>query len=110
MAHRLHAMGILTCAEMQQITLGKLQNEFGVKQGQTLYHMCRGEDKREMKSDHIRKSISVDINYGIRFTNEQEMYKFTQELSVEVSKRMEEIHVRGRSLTLKLKIRAKDAP
>lgn len=49
------------------------------------------------KSDHIRKSISVDINYGIRFTNEQEMYKFTQELSVEVSKRMEEIHVSHRN-------------
>lgn len=49
-----------------------------------------------MKSDHIRKSISVDINYGIRFTNEQEMYKFTQELSAEVSKRMEEIHVSHR--------------
>ena len=48
------------------------------------------------KSDHIRKSISVDINYGIRFTNDQEMYKFTQELSAEVSKRMEEIHVNRR--------------
>jgi len=106
----LHAMGLRTCDEMQQITLGKLQNEFGVKQGQTLYHMCRGEDKREVKSDHIRKSISADVNYGIRFANEQEMYKFTQELSGEVSKRMQDINVRGRSLTLKLKVRAKDAP
>ncbi|KAI9564501.1 hypothetical protein GHT06_008240 [Daphnia sinensis] len=110
MAHRFHALGVNTCLDMQQVTLGKLQQEFGQKQGQTLYYMCRGEDKRSLKTEHIRKSISADINYGIRFANDQEMYKFVQELSSEVSKRMEEINVRGRLLTLKLKIRAKDAP
>ncbi|XP_046443006.1 DNA repair protein REV1-like isoform X2 [Daphnia pulex] len=110
MAHRLHGMGVRTCVEMQQVSLGKLQQEFGQKQGQTLYHMCRGEDKRALKTDHVRKSVSADINYGIRFANDQEMHKFVQELSIEVSKRMEEIHVRGKLLTLKLKIRAKDAP
>lgn len=41
----------------------------------------------------MRKSVSADVNYGIRFTNEQEMYKFTHELSMEVSRRMDEIHV-----------------
>ncbi|XP_045030014.1 LOW QUALITY PROTEIN: DNA repair protein REV1-like [Daphnia magna] len=110
MAHRFHALGVNACLEMQQVTLGKLQQEFGQKQGQTFYYMCRGEDKRSLKTEHIRKSISADINYGMRFANDQEMYKFVQELSSEVSERMEEIHVRGRLLTLKLKIRAKDAP
>jgi DNA repair protein REV1 len=49
MTHRLRAMGVQTCEDLQQVTLGKLQHEFGAKQGQTLYHMCRGEDKREIK-------------------------------------------------------------
>ncbi len=34
---------------MHQITLGKLQHEFGQKQGQTLYNLCRGDDKRTLK-------------------------------------------------------------
>lgn len=46
-----------------------------------------------LQTGHIRKSVSADVNYGIRFTNDQEMYKFTQELSTEVSRRMEEIQV-----------------
>lgn len=50
--------------------------------------------------DHVRKSISADVNYGIRFTNDLEMFKFVQELSVEVSKRMEEIHVSYKEVML----------
>lgn len=45
-----------------------------------------------IQTGHIRKSISADVNYGIRFTNEQEMYKFAHELATELSRRMEEIH------------------
>lgn len=41
---------------MIQVTLGKLQHEFGNKQGQTLYNLCRGEDKRTLS---VSKRILV---------------------------------------------------
>jgi len=40
--------------------------------------------KIEIKqTENVRKSISADVNYGIRFANDQEMYKFTLDLSNE---------------------------
>ena len=65
---RLKNLGVNSCGEMQQQPLAVLQKEFGPKTGQTLYKYCRGEDDRVIKSTRERKSVSAEINYGIRFT------------------------------------------
>jgi hypothetical protein len=53
---------------MQAMSIDLLQKEIGPKTGQTLYNFCRGIDNRPIKMDTERKSVSAEINYGIRFT------------------------------------------
>ena len=51
------------------MSLAVLQREFGPKTGQSLHRYSRGEDDRPVKTDQERKSVSAEINYGIRFQN-----------------------------------------
>jgi DNA repair protein REV1 len=68
MTRKLDTMNIKTCRDLQAITLEKLQKDFGQKTGQSLHRFSRGQDNRPIKMEHERKSVSAEINYGIRFT------------------------------------------
>ena len=65
---RLEDMKVTSCGDLQKVSLDALQREFGPKTGQSLYRYCRGQDDRPIRSDHQRKSVSAEVNYGIRFT------------------------------------------
>jgi DNA repair protein REV1 len=54
--------------------MAKLQKEFGPKTGQMLYRFCRGLDDRPVRTEKERKSVSAEINYGIRFTQVMCLY------------------------------------
>uniref|UniRef100_A0A336KCQ3 DNA repair protein REV1 n=1 Tax=Culicoides sonorensis TaxID=179676 RepID=A0A336KCQ3_CULSO len=99
-----------TCGDLQNLSLPKLHLEFGKKFGESLYQFCRGIDPRPLQLEHVRQSISVDVNYGIRFTAHSEVEFFLGQIAEELHERMDEIHHRGKKLTLKILIRAKDAP
>lgn len=68
MESKLSSMGLKTCGDLQCITMSKLQKEFGPKTGQMLYRFCRGLDDRPIQREKTRKSVSAEINYGIRFS------------------------------------------
>ncbi|KAK7866771.1 hypothetical protein R5R35_008756 [Gryllus longicercus] len=110
LAYRLHAEGITDCRDLQRLSLASLQRKFGNKTGETLHQHARGEDQRALDVCHQRKSVSAEVNYGIRFTTQREAEAFVQQLAQEVVSRMKQARVRGRQVTLKLMIRAKDAP
>lgn len=65
---KLNNMDIYTCGDLQTMSLSSLQKQFGPKIGQSLYKYCRGQDYRPIKLDLERKSVSAEVNYGIRFT------------------------------------------
>ena len=71
---KLEALGINSCADLQKWTLGSLQKEFGKKLGEKLFNYCRGKDDREIELHHERKSVSAEINYGMRFTKASGCY------------------------------------
>ena len=66
-AKKLEGLSVKTCRQLRQIGLAILQKEFGPKNGQSLFNYCRGIDNREIKIERERKSVSAEINYGIRF-------------------------------------------
>ncbi|XP_064084428.1 DNA repair protein Rev1-like [Macrobrachium nipponense] len=107
---RLESQNIKTCEDLQVKSLGQLQALFGNKTGQSLYYYCRGIDERPVKSEHMRKSVSAEVNYGIRFTSQDDVTRFIGELAAEVENRLNAVSLKGKCITLKLKIRAKDAP
>lgn len=64
---KLQSYNLETCQELQGWTVQRIQQEFGPKQGNTLYKFCRGQDERPLKLGNDRKSVSAEINYGMRF-------------------------------------------
>ncbi|XP_076645925.1 rev1 DNA directed polymerase [Halictus rubicundus] len=108
--NKLHSMNVRTCADLQTVPSSTLQKEFGKKMGEVLYNMCRGVDHSKLNLEHIRKSVSAEVNYGIRFESNEDAIEFLKKLSVEVSSRLKNANARGRCITLKLLIRAKEAP
>lgn len=67
LGQRLETMGVKTCSDLQKLSLQALQKEFGQKTGLQLYQYCRGIDDRTLRTERERKSVSAEINYGIRF-------------------------------------------
>ena len=61
-------MKVTCCGDLQKMSIDVLQREVGPKTGQSLHRYCRGQDDRPIRSDHQRKSVSAEVNYGIRFT------------------------------------------
>ncbi|CAM6031790.1 unnamed protein product, partial [Sphagnum compactum] len=49
---KLEKLNMKTCADLQKLTLGVLQIEFGRKFGETLYQFCRGIDNRALQYEH----------------------------------------------------------
>lgn len=92
------------------ISLGALQKEFGKKTGEQLHKMCRGLDDTKLNLEHVRKSVSAEVNYGIRFRNNEDGIEFLSKLSTEVCDRLTAARARGKCITLKLMIRAEEAP
>ena len=99
-----------TCGQLQAISLGRLQSDFGPKTGRTLHSFCRGVDGRDLNLAQERKSIGAEVNYGIRFKTGGDCAHFLDQLSAEVASRMEKAGLRGRCVTLKLMVRSESAP
>ncbi|VEN59386.1 unnamed protein product [Callosobruchus maculatus] len=107
---KLSNLGLNTCGDVQMKPLNFIQSVLGKKVGQTLKDQARGIDNRPLNFTHERKSISADVNYGIRFKKLEECYAFLQSLAEEVFNRMTAVNMTARGLTLKLLVRAAEAP
>ncbi|KAK7033220.1 DNA repair protein [Favolaschia claudopus] len=88
----------------------ELSDALGKKTGEKLYNAIRGLDDTVLTSDKQRKSVSAEVNYGIRFESSQEAEKFIYELSRTVADRLNEWKVLGRTITLKIMKRDPSAP
>lgn len=95
----------------------RLTNTFGMKTGTKLYRYARGLDNTSIEldinnSESIlgRKSVSVDVNFGIRFDTVVQVETFLMNLSKELNSRLVSLGMCGSSITLRLAKRAKDAP
>lgn len=108
--NKLKEMNVETCGDLRALSLAKLQKDFGLKNGTMLYEYSRGIDSRELKVSSERKSVSVDINYGIRFTDISEAESLIKHLADELAKRAKEAEVAGGNVTLKMKIRKPEVP
>ena len=61
-AARMHALGLITCADVQTWELARLIRHFG-RFGARLYELARGIDHRPVECDRARLSISVETTY-----------------------------------------------
>ncbi|WWC89310.1 uncharacterized protein L201_004231 [Kwoniella dendrophila CBS 6074] len=97
-------------SELLNVNKLSFQRVLGPKTGEMLFGYLRGIDERKLEPDKIRKSISAEMNYGIRFKNSEQAEICVNDLAAEVAKRMKNLAVKGRQITLKLMKRHAEAP
>ncbi|KAI1609899.1 DNA repair protein REV1 [Exophiala viscosa] len=107
--NKLEEIGIKYVKDIRACTKERLINTLGPKTGEKLWDYSRGFDKQEVGDQVVRKSVSAEINWGIRFINQQQAEEFVQSLCDELSKRLLEQLVKGKQLTMKIMRKAADA-
>jgi len=89
-AEKMRRMGVITCGDLQGVPVEELAKRFG-KYGPRLAQLARGIDDREVKTDRIRKSISVERTYPQDLTSETEMLEALDDILKELQQRFAKI-------------------
>ncbi|THH06773.1 hypothetical protein EW146_g9508 [Bondarzewia mesenterica] len=103
-------LGATNLGELLKRSKATLCEALGKGTGETLYKAIRGIDERKLESDKPRKSVSCEINYGIRFEDNDQAETFVFQMAEEVMRRLKNVNMKGRSLTLKIMKRDPSAP
>lgn len=107
---KLEEIGIRLVKDIRDTSRERLVSVLGPKTGEKLWEYARGVDRAEVGDQPIRKSVSAEVNWGIRFLNQPEAEEFVMNLSKELEKRLLNEGVKGRHLTMKIMRRCLDAP
>ncbi|KAH6854244.1 hypothetical protein B0I37DRAFT_441278 [Chaetomium sp. MPI-CAGE-AT-0009] len=107
---KLEEIGIKLVSDLRQTSKERLVSFLGPKTGEKLWEYARGIDRAEVGEQPIRKSVSADVNWGIRFVNQAEAEEFVHNLCKELERRLLNEGVKGTHLTMKIMRRALDAP
>ncbi|KAJ7773410.1 hypothetical protein B0H16DRAFT_1714296 [Mycena metata] len=103
-------LGSTKLGELQKKSRVVLSDALGKKTGEKLWNAIRGIDDTQLVSNKERKSVSVDVNYGIRFQSNGDAEKSLFAIAAQVEGKLKEIQMLGRSITLKIKKRHPTAP
>lgn len=109
-AGKLEEIGIKLVKDIRDASKERLVSVLGPKTGEKLWEYSRGIDHAEVGNVPIRKSVSAEVNWGIRFLNQPEAEEFIINLCKELEKRLLNEGVKGKSLTMKIMRRSLDAP
>jgi DNA repair protein REV1 len=107
---KLEEIGIKLVKDIRAVSKERLVAVLGPKTGEKIWEYSRGIDRAEVGDVSIRKSVSAEVNWGIRFLNQPEAEEFVMNLSKELEKRLLNEGVKGTNLTMKIMRRALDAP
>lgn len=107
---KLENIGVKYVNEVRELSKERLMAVLGPKTGEKLWDYSRGIDRVEVGEQVTRKSVSAEVNWGIRFATQEQVDEFLQSLCDELHQRLVNEKVKGRQLTLKIMRRAQDAP
>ena len=102
MQHKLAVAGITTINQLQNLEKNDLIRQFG-SLGARLYHLSRGDDKREVKIVNDTKSISAETTFDENISNYDELETILWSLCERVSYRAKLSELAGQTINLKLK-------
>ncbi|RDW85100.1 DNA repair protein-2 [Coleophoma cylindrospora] len=107
---KLEEIGVKFVKDVRQLSKDRLMTVLGPKTGEKLWDYSRGIDRTEVGEQVIRKSVSAEVNWGIRFISQPEAEEFVQNLCGELNRRLIEQRVKGKQFTMKIMRKAADAP
>ncbi|KAI5480507.1 DNA repair protein REV1 [Pseudohyphozyma bogoriensis] len=101
---------VTTVGELRDIDVRRLKEVLGKENGVKFAAFARGLDSREVEVNKKgRGTVSADVNYGIRFNEEEQVEPFVRTLAEVVTARLQEAGLKTRTMTLKVMIRHPDA-
>ncbi|KAF7868559.1 hypothetical protein EAF04_005090 [Stromatinia cepivora] len=107
---KLEEIGVKFVKDVRQLSKDRLMTVLGPKTGEKIWDYSRGIDKSEVGEQVVRKSVSAEVNWGIRFISQVEAEEFVQNLCIELQRRLIDQRVKGRQMTVKIMRKAADAP
>jgi DNA repair protein REV1 len=110
MAAKLEELSVTLVKDIRALPKERLISGLGPKTGIKMWEYARGIDRTEVGDQVMRKSVSAEVNWGIRFVNQEQADDFVRSLCEELNRRLMENLVKGRQLTLKVMRRSIDAP
>lgn len=110
MAIKMEELGAILVKDIRDIPKERLISALGPKTGIRMWEYARGIDQTEVGDQVVRKSVSAEVNWGIRFVNQDQADDFVRSLCEELNRRLIENLVKGKQLTLKIMRRSIDAP
>ncbi|SCV66945.1 BQ2448_5591 [Microbotryum intermedium] len=103
-------LNVTTVGDLIKTRQSELTRVLGKQNGEKFSLFAKGVDSRELDVGKVRQSVSTEVNYGIRFEHDEQVKRFMLELGVETARRLKEIDMQARKLTLKIMQRHPDAP
>jgi DNA repair protein REV1 len=107
---KLEELDVKFVKDIRELSKERLTAHLGPKTGAKLWDYARGFDTTEVGEQSVRKSVSAEINWGIRFVSQSQAEEFVQSLCDELHRRLLENAVKGKQLTMRIMRRAADAP
>lgn len=107
---KLEEIGVKFVKDIREVSKERLTSVLGPKTGEKLRDYARGIDRTEVGDQPPRKSVSAEVNWGIRFISQEEAEEFITNLCKELEKRLLNERVKGSQLTMKIMRRSLDAP
>jgi DNA polymerase IV len=101
---RLKGLELQTGADLKRLGEERLRNLLG-KHGGQLYIFARGEDERPVEPVHERKSLGTVVTIERDIRDPKEMKRILEHLAMHVERRLVELGITGKTLTLKVRRR-----
>ncbi|MDU8884774.1 DNA polymerase IV [Yeosuana sp. MJ-SS3] len=101
-AERMYQLGIFTGKDLKSKSLEYLDEHFG-KSGRYYYHVVRGVHNSEVKPNRTRKSLAAERTFNENLSSEIFMLEKLDHIAEEVSRRLKNSKVTGKTVTLKIK-------
>ena len=101
-AEKMYQQGIFTGKDLKSKSLEFLETHFG-KSGKYYFFVVRGIHNSEVKSNRIRKSLAAERTFNENLSSEIFMIEKLNHITKEVTRRLEQSNVAGKTVTLKIK-------
>lgn len=101
-AEKMYQKGIFTGKDLKAKSIDYLSENFG-KSGRYYYNIVRGIQHSEVEPNRIRKSLAAERTFSENLSSEIFMLEKLEHIAEEVSKRLHNSNVAGKTVTLKIK-------
>lgn len=107
---KIKELGIETCGQLQGFDVQVLLESFGEKRGRMLHNFASGIDTQPLTFEFERKTITVEVGWGVRFNTIEQVNVFLLDLCKELTSRISAASRLASNFSLKIKRKSDDAP